>query len=361
MAKYRFLYIDDENDQTTAAIADGLKIENIIDVTLTEPKDFKAQKKEFQEHLKEYDGVILDLRLDGKRLDIPYNAPALAQELRMMAIEGSVKSCPIVLCSTEEKMRATYDVDKTSHDLFDYKFHKQPSPPWKKFATKINSLATGYYFIESSKSDLSKILNRDISGLDPRIFERFEEPYVPIADYASFIIKELFHQPGPLVKERLLAARLGIDIAKSDKSWQHFLDKYLNKFRYNGAFSDGWARWWFDQINDFFKEATGKRLSLLSAQDRVNALRTFTGINELVSAGPLPRAKSTNFWTMCEFYKMPIDPLEAFRIHTTIEPKPWQESRYISLEAVINKKGPRPHSSENSRIKSIKELLAGAK
>jgi len=362
MTTYRYLYIDDENDETTAAIADGLKVQGLIDIVLEEPKDFKTQKVNFEHHLKDYDGLLLDLRLDGKRLDIPYNAPALAQELRMMAIEGSVKACPIILCSTEEKMKATYEVDKTSHDLFDYKFHKQASPPWEKFARKMHALAHGYSFVKDCGFDMKKILGRnDLDSFDARVLEKFSglDKPLPIAEYAMFVVKGLFHHPSILIKETLLASRLGVDMHKSGEDWHKLLNTLFKPALYTGIFSDGWTRWWADKTIDIFKTKSGKRLSVLNASEKVNVLAEITGLTSLVAASPLPYAKSTNFWTICEYHKMPLDPLEGFIIHSSIEPKSWQENRYISLDAVLSKKGPRPHSSEAARIELIKQSLSG--
>lgn len=361
MAKYKYLYLDDENDDSTAAIADGLKIKDIIDVVAEEPKGFNEQIADLKNRLKDFDGLILDLRLDGKKLDISYNAPAIAQELRMIAAEGAIKPIPIILCSTDAKMRATYEVEKICHEHFDYKFTKQDSPPWEKFARKLAALAKGYQFIAEANNSLPKILGReDLSTLDPRVLEVFSgnEKPIPIYNYASFVIKDLFHQPGVLIKEKLLAARLGVEIAKSE-DWQKLSHGFFSKSVYSGVFSDGWQRWWSDIVINIFKEESkGKRLSMLNASDRVKVLTEITGLKNLVAATPLEYNKSTNFWTVCEFYKAPLDPLEAFKIHTTIEPKAWQEDRYISFLAAANKKGPKPHSSELNRIQVIKDELS---
>jgi hypothetical protein len=362
MKKFKFLYLDDEKDETTEAIVDGLKINDLIDITYEEPKDFKDEKKDLEKRLKDFDGIILDLRLDGRRLDISYNAPAIAQELRMMAGDKVVKSCPIILCSTDEKMRATYDVEKIYHELFDYKFTKQGSPPWLKFATKLASLANGYEYIVQSEFDLKKIMNReDLHTFDPRIFEVFNSggKHLVTFDYASFIIKDLFHHPGILIKENLLAARLGIDIEHSP-DWKILLDSCFAPALFTGAFSDGWNRWWTDRIIDIFKDnSTGKRPSLLNAEDRVVVLKDFSKLSGLQAAKPLEYNKSSKFWTICEAYKAPLDPIEGYKIHSTIEPKSWQEDKYISLLAVLNKKIPRPHSSEEERIRLVKEELLG--
>lgn len=361
MAKYRFLYLDDENDASTAAIADGLKIKDLIDVVYEEPKEFKAQIIDIKNRQQEFDGLILDLRLDGKKLDIGYNAPTLAQQLRMMAADKEIKSIPITLYSTDEKMRATYEVEKTVYEHFDYKFKKQESAPWEKFARKLAALAKGYHLIPDFGFDLKKILSRDdLESLDPRVLELFlgSDTPLPIYDYASFIIKDLFHQPGVLIKERLLAARLGIDIEKST-DWQKLSEGYFGKASYTGVFSSGWKRWWSDIIIDIFKtETKGKNLSFLNASERVKILIETTGLKNLVAATPLEYNKSTNFWTMCEHYKKPLDPLEGFKIHTTIEPKAWQENRYISFLAAAEKKGPKPHISELNRIQATKDELS---
>ncbi|MBI2272551.1 MAG: hypothetical protein HYU70_02035 [Bacteroidetes bacterium] len=356
----KYLYIDDENDGTTRAIAIGLELSDRLRVELSEPQELKKQKEFFQKNLPQYDGIILDLRLDGRRLDIPYNAPALAAELRMMAAEGTISCMPIILCSTEEKMRATYDIDRSSHDQFDYKFQKQESPPWEKFSRKLDSLALGYKEINKSGFTWPELLGRkDLSVLDKGIFEQFADPEkrLPVFSYASFIIKELFHHPGLLIKEMLLAARLGIDIQASHDAWPKLLHDFLGSAKYSGIFSDGWDRWWSDLVIGLFNTQTQQRLSMLDAEQRVAAITDLTGIKGLVAAAPIERNISASYWTVCEFYKKPLDPLEGFKIHSSIEPKSWQEYKYISLDAVLRKKGPKPHSTELDRIEFIKETI----
>ena len=150
MSKPKYLYIDDElnnpDDDSVEAVSDGFNDFGLIEVEVGEPLDFKSQKKDLLKKLKDYDGLILDLRLDqNMKLDVSYNAPAIAQELRTAVPnpEDHLRPCPIVLCSTDERMRATYDADQTSHDLFDYKFLKGSEPDWPKFSKKLHALAEG--------------------------------------------------------------------------------------------------------------------------------------------------------------------------------------------------------------------------
>jgi len=365
----KYLYIDDETVDAVEAVRDGFNDTEIIEVIVEEPQNFKEQKKDFLAKLNSYDGLILDFRLDqNMQLDVSYNAPAIAQELRTLVLdsENDLKGCPIILCSTDERMRATYDVDKTSHDLFDYKFLKGPEPNWPKFATKLASLAKGYAWLNEVDRSVEEIFKReDINKIDIRITERFtdEDQKQQVYDIAHFFIKELFHHPGILVKERVLAARLGIDVEASGEAWIELKANFLINFKFSGLFSDGWERWWADQIVDFFKKVSGKRLSTLNAINRVNILSEALKIKGLKAAEALPNCESTEFWTICEGFKKPLDPLEGLRVYESVDLKPWQEPKYISFEAAeverINRdKGLRPHPSEKDRIQLIKESLS---
>lgn len=85
------------------------------------------------------------------------------------------------------------------------------------------------------------------------------------------------------------------------------------------------------------------------------------GLNDLVAAKPLQFCNSTEFWSICEALKVPVDPLEAFRIFTTVDIKPWEEYKYVSLLAILERvgvdRGLKPHSSEIEKIEYTKELL----
>lgn len=366
MAKPRYLYIDDENDSSVEAIRDGFNDLDIIEVVIEQPQDFKIQKKHLIEKMQDFDGIILDLRLDGNlKLDVSYNAPAIALELRTFTSDA----CPIILCSTDEQMRATYDTDKSSHDLFDYKFLKGSKPDWLKFSNKLSALALGYKFLKSKERGVSEILGRDdIDILDQRIIELFSDSDLSpsINEIAQFIITGLFNHPGPLIKERVLAARLGIDIAASGEAWNNLLiwiEEWLPKAKYSGIFSDGWFRWWSDQVILIFKNISdGKRLALLEAEQRVEVIKGFSEIEGLKAAKPLQYCNSTSFWTICEGHKKPIDPIEGYKVFETSVIKSWQESKYISFDAAVNRigkeKGLRIHPSEVVRFESDKEILS---
>lgn len=366
----KYLYIDDENGASEISTLHGFNDLKKIEVErfpLSEFKEFGKLKAEIIARSKQklFDGLIVDLRLDGNGEDrTDFNATSLTQELRSIAARNEVATFPIVLCSTEEKIRSTYNSDKTSHDLFDYKISKSNANlNWHKLSSKLHALAKGYNWLNSEKPSFDRIFGlTNWDFLDKRIIDKCDS-FVALYDYSHFIIKNFFHQTNPLINEKILAARLGIDILETPTDdWVALLDRFFGDAHYEGLFSDGWNRWWADKIVDVFFQISGQKLAFLRATDRVKILTDVSGISTLVSAKPLQFCSSEEFWTICEGYKVPIDPLEAFKISTSADLKPWQESKYISLLAILERegfsdRGLRPHPSENERIEYTKELF----
>lgn len=371
MSKPKYLYIDDENGSSEKSAISGFNDAGIIEVELfqlEEFRDFGKLRNELIQRKKKklFDGIIIDLRLDGDGANrVDFNATSITQELRSIAARGDVNAFPIVLCSTEPKIKETYDADKSSHDLFDYKFEKSITPDTQKFSKKLLALAQGYDFMNSAKHSLAEIFGReDIDSLDPRILERFSEVEAKIVnyDFAHFVVKNLFHNTNPLIKDRIVAARLGVDMDASGENWISLKNDVFGAAKYKGIFGEGWERWWADSIVNIFKKLTDKKASFLNADERVNLLKENTGITGLIAAAPLRYCKSSEFWTICEGHKKPLDPLEGFKIFSSFELKPWQEHKYLSFDAIVERigieKGLRPNQSELKRIEALKASLS---
>jgi len=367
MSKPRYLYIDDENGSSEISTLNGFNDTKIVEVArfnLSAFRDFGSLKKELERSCNnnEFDGLIIDLRLDGTGEErTEFNATAITSELRSISARGDIRSFPIVLCSTEEKIKQTYDSDRTSHDLFDYKLSKSNSEPnWLKISTKLKSLADGYNWLQTSKREPAEIIGVSNLGIiDERIIPKLLE-FSVVYDYAHFVTNNFFHQTNPLINERILAARLGVDLVKTPAEvWVNLSISILDGVRYKGLFAEGWKRWWADGLVDWFNQISGEKLAFINAEKRVEILKNKTGLQELVHATPLKFCTSTEFWSICEGYKVPIDPLEGFKIHTTSDLKPWQEGKVISLLAILERegfvdRGIKPHLSELERIEFIK-------
>lgn len=366
----KYIYVDDENDGSITSLISGFNDTGLISVhllTIERDLNFSVLESKIKEKIKDegFDGLLIDLRLDGAGPNqLQYSAISISSELRAICARGDLKSFPIVLCSTWEKIKETYKSDKTSHDLFDYTFRKSESPDYKKFSLKLKALAEDYRDLPSNSDEdkLKSIFKRnDLRNLDQRIFERFynQDIIVPY-DFAHFTVKTLFHCTNPLIKENVLAARLGVNIEESGEHWVELLSKFED-CKFNGLFSKGWNRWWADLQNTKLKEISGKNFSFLKADERVSILKETFKIDGIVAAEPLEHNTSSEFWTICEATKLPLDPLEGYKIKLSHELKAWQEPKYISLYAVLERKGIdkgiEPHHSELERINDIKNSL----
>lgn len=368
MSEVKYLYIDDENDGSIESLINGfndLKEIYVERMPITKGLSFSDLKDSILDKIKnnKFQGLLIDLRLDGTGPDhLEYSAISISSELRSITARKETPSFPIVLCSTIDKIRETYNADKTSQDLFDYTFKKAENPNYPKFSRKLLSLVRGYQSLNAGDNCLELIYGRkDLNTLDSRIFDRFLDQETITYDHSHFTIKTLFHCTNPLLKEAILASRLGIDIHESNESWINLRDSIFIDAKYQGLFSDGWDRWWSDIIIQIFKKITGEKLSFLNADERVALLVKNTGINGLIPAKPIKHNVSSEFWTICEAYKKPLDPLEGFRIQTSMELKPWQEPKYLSLDAILEQVGVdrnlKPHHSENVRIVELKKTL----
>lgn len=372
MSNLKYWYIDDEEGSPEATTirtlnSTGVEAEQL---SLKNIRDFGDLKNRIIDLTKEdFGGLILDLRLDGQG-DYPtaFNATALAQELRSVSSMKITSIYPIILTSTEEKIKETYNTDKSSHDLFDYKMHKS-SENWEKRSKKLISLANGYKIIDntpfngvSSDSKLYNLLGKKLPDIrDTRVVEKLVE-LMDQSDkhhFINFIIKQFFHFTGPLVNKRILFARLGLYIDDlSHDNITAILDLFLDA-KYTGVFAEGWDRWWEVDIETVLKESFQTNFSFISAEDRVNILNDKLGLNLKPFEG-LKFNSSTEYSTICEATKKPIDHLEGFRVKTSHDYLPWQIYKYLSLFAFLERERAdeiRPHPLEIDKIKSVREEL----
>jgi hypothetical protein len=352
----RYLYLDDEKPQTVTPYTreverhfEGLRI------LLHSPKSYKAQMDALREG--KFDGVILDLRLDqfvnwedpdGERAD--YRATTLAQEIRTRATEGKFKDCPLVLWSTDSRLKASFNRDDTGQDLFDLKCVKDEILHEEKateIAERLVSLVSGYKQIDkikgehrSGKNQLFRFLGfkSEVGFLDPRIAGEFatREGPVPVHEYARFVIFDLLDRAGPLIDERTLAARLGVD-ADSSADFQVLKDTHFKQAIYKGPFSSGWPRWWAYLVEERWLKLKGHpgRLRVIPASQRVEILRSSLGLKKLTAAKPIKEGYSDRFWTVCRATELPLDPLDGLIVQTR-NSKVWQDKTYVSMDAALD-------------------------
>lgn len=374
----KYLYLDDETQDVVRPFIRELERHG-SDMTITHVSPLPYSKQLPSLYEQSFDGIILDLRLDEKINQetserAEYRAPTLAQEIRTRATEGVTKfEVPLVLWSTDEKLRKSYKSDDTSHDLFDFKCIKDELAIPEKaevVANKLHALALGYQEIAKIRSkkrgpgsQLYKFLGFDEEPefLDSRLLGAFEgkDSPIPAHEYARFLLRDLLDQQGPLINEAVMAARLGID--QTSRDWSNLKDM-LSVARYNGPFREGWPRWWTFLVERWWQNLDEKMppLRQITAEERVKLIRAKTKFKKLEPAEPIQDSYDTRFWTICEVLEQPLDPKDGFVLNQP-DAKVWYDRLYVSVRAELS--GQRHEGGlvidplEKSRIERLRDSL----
>lgn len=294
-------------------------------------------------------GVVADLRLDDVRpeggIPIRYRAVSLAQELRTRMTEG-MPSFPIVLWSSDAKLRESFNNDTSAHDLFDRVYHKgQLTVSAAEIAAELSGLSEGYRVIGAAigkpKFTFSRLLalsEEHRQALDARVGDHLaRNSGYPVHEHARYILRELIDSSGPLIDEGTLAARLGVDIVSSP-DWEICKARATEFAGYRGPFMTPWRRWWSFLVDAWVSSiAPGPlRLRQMTATERVHMLRSTLSLSRLEPAAPIASGYSDRFWTECATYKRPLDPIDGVLVDRPSR-RPWQDAVYTSLKAVLER------------------------
>ena len=336
----KYYYIDD--DPKSQNKVEGFENEELSIVAMQHKDSWEEQFRFFKENESDYDGLILDLKLD----DLPnennqranFRGTSLAQEIRTRQKEGILKSFPIVLFSANDKTQQA--LEKSGKDLFDILIDKSKlnDKTFPVFTPQLIELPKGYKMLYDS-TEIAKILKADESLLDSRFVYEFKEvEKSPVHIQSRFLITELLTKQGLLIDEDILAARLGIDKSKST-DWSKLLELLTNA-KYKGVFCNGWPRWWMHSIEKWWKEDIKSDLYLrsTSANERVEKIKQATELTQLVAATKIDKADSDEFWTICKGYGHPLDPVDGLLIQGQDNLYSWQEPEYVSIDAALWRK-----------------------
>ncbi|MGB3537101.1 MAG: hypothetical protein WBA42_02990 [Mesorhizobium sp.] len=370
----RYLCLDDE----------AAKVQPIVQLLEQANADLRIEVRapiQFDEEIRQlgkakFDGLLLDLRLDrtadrdGKRVN--YRALSLAQELRTRMTEGEIASFPLVLWSVDDNFKASYDKDETSHDLFDKQYYKA-SITEDKFSVsrEMIDLSNGYKVINSFKSRTVKNIYERLIALpdafdilDARIANDIADNRAfPAHVFARSVLRHLIFGSGPLIDEKLLAARLGVEIDQS-ADWDKLKAKFAEPGRYTGIFGVAWPRWWMFRIAAQWKAIhPAAPLQRLTAEERVGILKKAFKLSRLSAARPMVEGYDQRFWYVCKFLRAPISSTDAVQL--SVDRREWQDGVYASLKAILDRlhkaEGYEIHAFERTRIDELMDGLRNAK
>ncbi len=335
-----YIYIDDEDQDLVQPYIDSLEKAEGLTIKRVELDEFSKLVSKILET--DSDGILIDWKLDEKAIEgWQFKAAPVAQELRIKSSQNMNLAKPIILISTNEKLKETYSNEKSSHDLFDYLYLKSDIVEnGKSIGRELILFSEAYKDLKSLISERTpffKILGLESEEeIDKRIQAKFltEENQKPIHEYAQFIIYDLLKVPGPLIKEDELAARLGVLM---NEDWDEFKSENFDFCKYKGPFNEIFIRWWFKGIEHWWEEIikNKKPLQLLNADERVSILNEKLGYS-LSIASPIEKSYSKQYWTVCQDLNVPLDPIDGFMIDAR-KSFPWQEERYISKKSAIER------------------------
>lgn len=354
MPDIKYLCIDDQKDNSVDILLEAITNAGGPDFERKTPVDVGSQIEQITANAALQTGkfgLMLDLRLDmetdvnGER--VPYRGPTLAQELRTRMAENSIhNSFPIVLWSISSIFDKSYLSEDSAHDLFDAVYGKDEeiTGETSKVAVEMLALVTGYKRICEAKGSrqsayqLLGLSENDTSGIYASLLDELDTAlnFYSVNQVARITLAKLIRPAGLLVTESLMAARLGVDIAQCKLDWDRLKVEFETAC-FKGPFSEGWPRWWWYQIEDWWSSLLDNTPNLrrTTAADRVQLLSQKFGLT-LVAATPIDAKYSTKYFTLCVATQRPLDPIDGLRVSKS-DKKPWHDVEYVSITAALNR------------------------
>lgn len=292
------IYVDDQPLQATVIsrrlISDGVSIEVVPPSgdLLSLASDISDARPDF---------VLLDYRLDqfvvaGSASAAGYRAAPLAQQLRDRTDDPATTEFPIILISSEDKIRKLFRPEKTAHDLFDWKLIKTKVGVEQRTPSVIAGLSDGYSRLRRLNGKFEVL---SVFGIEEELdflvdhqelhlaLEQAEYVHVAARYILTFVIK----RQGLLLDRKNLHARLGLS-ARSEGLAE--IEEVFAAERYQGVFAQCRDLWWAELVESRFREEFGSSPSMLSAAERSEVLSARLGVSITSAADTWDG--STNFY-----------------------------------------------------------------
>lgn len=279
--KMNGIYVDDDPDASRYVPrleSDRLKIH------LREPDDLVTLADDV---LNEHPAIVLlDYRLDEKKGSranaATYRAAPVAQQIRDRLGATPEFDFPIVLISSEDKIRTLYRPEKTAHDLFDWKLYKSTLGQSNEPAKILVGLSDGYITL---RRNVGKFNVNDIFGLREDIaylvdFQELREA-IEDAEYphiaARYILNFVIRRQGILIDRANIYARLGIEAP--DPQSLNALNNWIAAISYRGVFHGCSERWWPSLFEELFSDAFEAPIGRFTAAQRAEKLSALLGVH----------------------------------------------------------------------------------
>lgn len=324
---YKILYIDDQNPESRKKDFESIGFDVITHKPTNNFKEIELKVKDG------INALILDYKLtEGDGDSACFDAPTVAQFVRTIHVEDTL-DIPIILMSNQTIYINNYKKDFTSQDLFDFTITKQEFTSHKKaFGDKLKSFIEAYSKIKSDQNLLYSLGLKKEDKINSRITLNLGKVQKNIYKVSSLIYEDIISSIGLTVGEDVLAARLGISLDSPD--WKEVLSS-LKESKYTGVFSDIKDRWWMEKIHTWWENKISSQTPIrrLNAEERVQLIKKKLNLTGLRPATKTKFSNSSNFWTICKYSKVPIDPFDG--VELLKDYLPWQEKEYLSIDSAL--------------------------
>lgn len=330
--KYKILYLEDLKAESMVSDFRDRDIELDVNHVDSYEDAIKTLSKPG------YDAYLMDYRLSqgGGYLD----APAFAAFLRTENKKGVSRQTPIFMITNEKGLHILRKDNENRQDLFDLTLLKDDYRDHKDGI--INSMVAyieAYKKIANCKYAIDEVLQISKSEvknfIDSRLLKELSQAKQDkdIYRYSKLIAQYLLGSPCVLVNTLDLAARLGVDMAKTEEEFNALLKEW-DDCRYRGILGEVADRWWHPRVMIKWNEISpDQSLRIAEAKQRVEILNKQYKTS-LAPAEPIRECESTCYWTTCVALKRPLDPAEGYVCNYRYK-MPWEENEYISLVGAL--------------------------
>lgn len=330
---YTILYLEDLGPDSIVSELEGQGLQvKTVDVDNDEEVDKALRDNSYQ-------AFLMDYRLTSKSGH--RDAPELAGRLRTQAKDGEKSiEAPIILITEESQLRILRMPLETQDQYDEVMSKKEFLENAPQSAELIRSFIEAYGILRGNRDNLATVLGIDEKDKNLLIDYRLEVEYEKLKEdvfASSQLLYNFFvRSTGSLIDDRVLAARLGIDMDNSGDSWD-VLKEQLAKAgcHYKGVMHTAYSKWWMEKVRMWWEKTIPEKKTIRyeDAETRVELLNSRTGLR-LVVADPIEKDMSHEFWNVCMATGRPLDPSDGYVCNRRFK-REWEEDDFISLKGAL--------------------------
>lgn len=341
-----WLFVDDAKEDRQS-YAEALSLGDELRVTAISGSEARAR---LTAKSLSADGVLMDIDLSNETGQAE-NGLALTAAIRAAQNRGDLPPFPVVRFSYRVRVAENIGHDPSSDDFFDLPIDKDGlsvAGATHEVRNTLRGMAEVYAEV-AKNSTMPALLGLDTEQWSLLGHSTFDDDlqYANRAHLKAGIVVRALENPGLLIDGRLLAARLGVDLASSKDSEK--LIGELSSVSYSGVGANFYRRWWAGGLDLWWTDKLGveEPLAAYTITERVSILAdTFS---ELVPLTMPAESLGDRPWRLCTLTSektgafVPVDPEFGVPYRPRSPLPDWLDPTYAAL-------GPAIKHADDSRL-----------